>query len=47
MLVNGKIGEYDFSEADAIVDYAVSKEFEYEGILWFGENFLEQPIQRN
>jgi endo-1,4-beta-xylanase len=36
MLVNGKIGEYDFSEADAIVDYAVSKGVRVRGhtLVW-------------
>ena len=36
LLVNGKIGEYDFTKADAIVDFAVSKDVRVRGhtLVW-------------
>ena len=36
LLVDGKIGEYDFTEADAIVDYAISKGVRVRGhtLVW-------------
>ena len=36
MLVNGKIGEYDFTEADAIVDYAIANGVRVRGhtLVW-------------
>ncbi len=36
LLVNGKIGEYDFTQADAIIDYAVSKGVRVRGhtLVW-------------
>ena len=36
MLVNGKIGEYDFTEADAIVDYAIENRARVRGhtLVW-------------
>jgi hypothetical protein len=47
MLVNGKIGEYDFTEADAIVNHAVEKGVRVRGIRWCGASFQAGPIQRS